>query len=144
MRRNAIRSAAAGALLAGALAGGLTAAPAQASASGGASTQSARWHCTGDSDPDVDGRQRVYTTCTKGKSSISATFYARGEHLYVYDHFKNGHRTVVYLRVDGSGTAKFTTGHHNLSYSENKDVYLKVCTSSSSKAFCSAERRGTT
>lgn len=90
------------------------------------------WHCT---------IGAAYAKAAKGGSYVKSDFYAYGEHLKIYDHYNNGHSTVAYLKVEGSGTARFTSKgksyrNVNLSYSENKDVWTKVCTSGLSSAVC--------
>lgn len=82
-----------------------------------------------------------WAKAAKGNSYVMADFYATGEHLLLDDRYNNGHSTVAYLKVEGSGTARFTSKGKkyrdiNLSYSEHKDVWVKVCTSGSSKAVC--------
>jgi len=82
-----------------------------------------------------------WAKAAKGSSYVKSDFWANGEHLKLYDHYNNDHSTVAYLKVEGSGTARFTSQGKtyrdiNLSYSENKDVWTKVCTSGSSKAVC--------
>lgn len=133
MKGRMLRGCSAVALLTGALAGGLAAAPAQA----GEVTASS-WTCGGESGADVDGRYRILAWCrSSGGSSVSAVFYAHGEYLHVNDAFDNDRSSVANLHIGGSGTAQYTNGYHNLSYSEGKDADLQVCTSSSANAVCS-------
>ncbi|MEV5198400.1 hypothetical protein [Streptomyces sp. NPDC053720] len=139
-----VRRGLAAAVLAGAAAVTLSTAPAQAGGVGANAT----WDCEGKTGIDNDGRERTTIVCFKGpvgnRSAVSATFYAKGEHLDVTDNFGNGRATVAKLYVRGSGTATFTTGGYNLSYSENKYVELTVCTSSSVNAVCGTEAGGST
>lgn len=115
--------------------GGVTTATGPASAAAPSAT--AGWKCSTDG-----GSTSTWAYCSKGHSWVEGYFYASGEHFHVYDHFGNGHSTIAYLKVAGSGTATFSSGgkkhkDFNESFSENKKVQVKVCTSSSSKAVCS-------
>lgn len=57
-------------------------------------------------------------------------FRAKGEELVVKDSTPDKKRAKAYLKVAGSGTSTFTnhyTETYDLSFSENKDVQVKVC-----------------
>jgi hypothetical protein len=119
---------------------------------GDASAQASAWHCwkvLDASDGDAGGVS-LEVKCHKHVSGfpyIRAKFYANGEHLFINDRYANGRAPVARLSIGGSGTATFWgysygDRHFNKSYSEGKSVKLQICTSSSSKAFCSPTYSG--
>jgi len=121
-------------------AGGITAATGAASASAVRDTApaaAASWSCGGSAGP-----LETQAECYKSDSAyVAADFQGKGEHFYVIDHYSNGYSTIAYLKVEGSGTAKFSSGgkkskDFNLSFSENKKVWVKVCTSDTARARC--------
>jgi len=106
---------------------------------------SGTWYSTNDAWGD-DGDDGGVSFWVKGKKSgydqyVKASFYAEGEHLYLRDYHPNGSNAIVRLWVGGSGPAVFYAEgygktHFNLSYDENQTVSMQVCTSTSSKAYC--------
>ena len=116
--------------------GGLTAATGAASAAVKAGGNDKSWVC------DVS---TAYAECAKGAKGVYAGWNYTDRELVIGDHFGNGHRTVAYVKVSGSGTARFfgpykkegTRKKIPADYSSGKSLKVKVCTSISSKAVCS-------
>ena len=124
---------------AGVALGGLTQ-PAQASPAHTQQAQASSAHASsvyryGDSGwaANDKGGRWAYAGIKPTKSSgkfVVVRFEPRGEHLSVYDYWKDGKGVTAYLHVAGSGTATFKARNgkpYNLSFSENKKVTVKIC-----------------
>lgn len=85
-----------------------------------------RW--ADDGDPGgVSVFAQMVRTCD-ASDYYYADFRSDGEYLFINDAYADGHSAKVYLRVEGNGTATFTSeGDHNLSFDEGLDVAIKVC-----------------
>ncbi|ASU84415.1 hypothetical protein CDO52_17855 [Nocardiopsis gilva YIM 90087] len=84
------------------------------------------------------GEHNTGAKCWKSESVyVSANYRENVDKFDVIDHFDNDRSTIGYLQAQGSGTAIFTNGTHDLEFTEDNWVRVKVCTSSSPKGVCS-------
>lgn len=60
---------------------------------------------------------------------VVVRFDPYGEHLTVWDRWKDGKGVKAYLHVAGSGTAAFKarTKPYNLSFTDGKKVWVQIC-----------------
>lgn len=118
----------AGAAVAAGVLGSAAALPGTAGATAG-------WESYGgdyDASDDSGGRNVFAGVEFSGDTSdyYHASFRAYGEHLYLNDSYAEGEPIVVYLTVEGNGTARFEgegDGDENLSFDEGLDVSIQVC-----------------
>ncbi|MDI3404185.1 hypothetical protein [Streptomyces cavernicola] len=108
------------------------------------------------SPPESAAASRKKTKCyTQDLADISAGCYTTkenrtfawfepdGDSIGILDHYRNGHSTKVLLKVDGYKKRTYSSKGKSYrtideNFKENREVKIKVCTSFSKKAKCSA------
>jgi hypothetical protein len=74
---------------------------------------------------------------------VGGYYIASNDSLEVRDYFDNGRWTIVFVKVGGEGTARYTSKGEklrelDLDYPEGRSIKIKACTSASPNAVCSA------